>query len=63
MFIEKHVSVKRPESKGTNRMETHWLSSKENVLGAVISKEGHADSLLEHERSHHNRLKKEKVQL
>ena len=31
------------------RMETNWLSSKEKVLGAVVSKEGHANSLLGHE--------------
>ena len=25
-------------------VKTHWLSSKENVLGTVVSKEGHAGS-------------------
>ena len=34
-------------------LETHWFWGKENVPGARISKEGHADSLLEHERNHH----------
>ena len=27
-------------------MEAHWLSSKEKVPGTVVSKKGHADSLL-----------------
>ena len=30
-------------------VETHWLSDKENVLDAAVSKEGHADSLLGYE--------------
>ena len=34
-------------------METHWLSDKENVLGAVVQKEAQADNLLGHERTHH----------
>ena len=29
--------------------ETHWLSSKEKVLGVTVSKEGHADTHLRHE--------------
>ena len=32
---------------------THWLSGKEQVLNAAVSKEGLADSLLGHERIHH----------
>ena len=36
-----------------HRVETHWLSGKEKVPGAAVRKEGHADSLLEHERNHH----------
>ena len=34
-------------------VETPWLSGKEKVQGAAVSKEGHAYSLLGHERSHH----------
>ena len=34
-------------------MEMNWLSSKEKVLGAALSKESYADSLLGHERTHH----------
>ena len=34
-------------------MKTHSLSGKEEVLGAAVSKEGHADSLLRHERTQH----------
>ena len=30
------------------------LSGKEKISGAIVSKEGYADSLLEHERIHHN---------
>ena len=32
-------------------MKTYWLSYKEKILGAAFSKEGHADSLLKHERA------------
>ena len=39
--------------KTLHRMETHWLSDKEKVPGAITSK-GHADCLLGHERTHHN---------
>ena len=38
--------------KTDNGVETHWLSSKEKASGAAISKEGHADTLLRHERTH-----------
>ena len=31
-------------------METQWLSSKNKNPGAVVSKEGHADSVLGHEK-------------
>ena len=34
--------------------ETQWLSGKEKVINAAVSKNGHADSFLEHERTHHN---------
>ena len=37
--------------KAVNKVEAHWLSCKEKV---PVSKEGHADSLLGHERRHHN---------
>ena len=33
-----------PELKRVHVVETYWLSNKENVLGAVVSEEGHADS-------------------
>ena len=45
------------------RMETHWLFGKEKVPGAAASKEGHADSVLEHERTHFSWFFFEKVQL
>ena len=35
-------------------VKIHWLSSKEKVLGAAVSKDSHADSLLGDERIHHN---------
>ena len=35
-------------------METHWFSSEEKVPVTMVTKEGHADSLLGHERIHHN---------
>ena len=41
-----------------HRVETHLLSGEEKVLGTVISKEGHADSHLRHERAHHYWFKK-----
>ena len=34
-------------------METHWLFGKEKILGATVSKEGHANCLLGHEWTHH----------
>ena len=37
-------------------VETYWLFSKEKILGAAVSKEGHVDSLLEHERTNHSWL-------
>ena len=39
--------------KTIHRVETHWLSGKKKVLGATVSKEGHANSLLGHERTNH----------
>ena len=39
--------------KTVNGLETHWLASQQKILGAAISKEDHADSFLEHERTHH----------
>ena len=45
-----------PEPKwrsAVNVEETHGISRKENILGAVASKEGHADSLLGHKRTCH----------
>ena len=34
-------------------VETDWLSSKENILGAAINKEGHIDYLLGYEKTNH----------
>ena len=39
-------------------VETDWLSNKEKIPCTVVSKEGHADSLLGHERNHRNFLEK-----
>ena len=64
--IEKHVLVKKIFANGlyvglarqawvgktVHRVERHWLSGKEKVPGAVVSKEGHADSLLNLEKCH-----------
>ena len=38
--------------KEVSGMEMHWLSGKENVLSAAVSKEGHADSVLGNESTH-----------
>ena len=38
--------------KTVHGVKTHWLSNKEKVPGRVISKEGHANSLLGHEITH-----------
>ena len=38
-FITKSLSQK---------METHWLTGKEKVLGTAVSKDGYSDSVLEH---------------
>ena len=68
MSIERHVLVKKiiPDKlnmslplwawvkKTICGVETHRLSHKEKVLGAVVSKEGHAESLLGHEWTHDN---------
>ena len=65
--MEKHVLVNRIFTNGLNiglplltwtkkiahEVNTHWLSSKKKVLGLAVSKEGHADNLLGHERTHH----------
>ena len=39
--------------KTAHEVEIHQLSCKEKVPGARVSKEGHADSLLRHEMTHH----------
>ena len=60
MSTEKHVWVKKIFTNGQNiglpiwtrvektvqGEETHWLSGKENVLGKMVSREGHVDSFL-----------------
>ena len=64
--MEKHVLAKRMLTNGVKMglplqtwiektvytVETHWLSSKEKVPGIAVHKEGHADSVLGHERIH-----------
>ena len=40
--------------KTIHQVKTHWLSSKEKVLGTVFSQKGHTESLLRQERAHHN---------
>ena len=37
-------------------METHRLTSKENIQGAAVSKESHNNSVGGHVRTHHNWL-------
>ena len=68
MSMEKHVLVKKMFTIGLNmglsiqarvekdihRVKTHRLTSKEKFLGTAFSKEGCADRLLRHERTHHN---------
>ena len=39
--------------KTVHGVEMHWLSDKEKVPGVAVSKEGHVDSLLGHEETHH----------
>ena len=34
-------------------VKIHWLFNIEKVPGAVVSKEGHAESILGHEKTHH----------
>ena len=60
--METHVLVKRIFTNGLNmslllqasvektvyKVETHWLSDKEKVPDAVVSKEAHVDSVLGH---------------
>ena len=43
--------------KTVHGIEKHWLSGKEEFLGAMVNKEDHADSVLRHKRIHHS-LKK-----
>ena len=66
MCMEIHVLVKKTFTNGLNMglplqargektvygVETYWLSGKENILGATVSKESHADDILGHERTH-----------
>ena len=37
-----------------NRAKKHWLSGKEKVPGVAVSKEGHVNNLLGHERTNDN---------
>ena len=46
------LPLKAQDEKRIHRVETHWLSSKEKVADTMVSKEGHADCLLEDERTH-----------
>ena len=48
--------------KKVNWVERHWVSGKEKVPDTDVSKEGHADSLIDHEKTHHLiSLKKEQL--
>ena len=67
MYTEKDVLVKNMFTNGLNiglslrawaektvyGENINWLSCKEKVQGAAISKEGHADNVLGHEMTHH----------
>ena len=37
-----------------DEVEAHWHSNKEKVPDAAVSKEGHADSVLGHKKTHHH---------
>ena len=66
--MENHVLVKKRFINGWNMglslwtwvkktiygLEMHWCYSKEKILGAALSKEGHADSLLGYEKTNHH---------
>ena len=68
MCIEKHVSVKEIypiilimglQQRARVENTVHWgeissLCGKEKVSGAAVSKEGYADNLLGHKRTHYN---------
>ena len=59
LYTKKHVSVQKMLTNGLNMglplrarvkktvhgVETHWLSGKEKVLGAAVSKESHAGTV------------------
>ena len=45
-FLENDATVNRASYCHLPRVATHWLSGKEKVPGAVVSKEGHNDNLL-----------------
>ena len=48
MCMEKNVLVKKGlVEKMDNEIETHWLSCKKKVQSAAVSKEDHADSILD----------------
>ena len=42
--------------KTVHGVKMYWLSSKEKVPSAVISKKGNVDSLLRHKTTHHHLL-------
>ena len=48
------LSLQARVKKTVHEVETHRLSGKETVLGTAVRKEEDSDSLLEHERIHHN---------
>ena len=49
--------------KTVHGVETHWLSGKEKVPAATVSKVGYSDSILEHEKTPHNWFPWKNVQL
>ena len=58
---EKQVLVKKILTNGLRMVcfyecesKTYRLTSKEKVLDEAVNKEGHADSVLGHKRTHHN---------
>ena len=44
--LAKHIYYYECVKKTVHGEKIHWLSSKEKVPGTVVSKEGHAESLL-----------------
>ena len=56
MCTKKYILVEIECKSGLNSrgVKTPYLSFKEKIMDALLSKEGHADSFLRHEITHHN---------